>query len=107
MATWVAFFPSYLQWMSLHDWWRSFVHFLPLLSPMSHISFFPVEAASFQLISKIPVEIFLDIFIVSEGSRPSKCPTDPSTILGLQNPSYDVSELRKIRRSPDREALKL
>ena len=81
--------------------------FPPPLSPMSHISFFPVEAASFQLISKIPVEIFLDIFIVSEGSRPSKCPTDPFTILGLQNPSYDVSELRKIRRSPDREALKL
>ena len=34
-------------------------------------------------------------------------PTNPFTILELQNPSPDVSELHKIRRSPDREALKL
>ena len=32
---------------------------------------------------------------------------DPITIFELQNPSYDVLEQHKIRRSPDREALEL
>ena len=34
-------------------------------------------------------------------------PTDPFTILELHNPSYDVPEQHKIRRSPDFEAVKL
>ena len=34
-------------------------------------------------------------------------PTDTSTTLELQNPSLDVSDLHKIFRSPDLEALKL
>ena len=34
-------------------------------------------------------------------------PTDLFTILELKSPSHDVPELPKIRRSPDREALKL
>ena len=34
-------------------------------------------------------------------------PTDPFTILELQNPSYGVPELHKMIQSPDREALKL
>ena len=33
-------------------------------------------------------------------------PTDPSTILELQNSSYDVPELNKIRQSPNLEAKK-
>ena len=34
-------------------------------------------------------------------------PTNPFTILELQNPSHDIPELHKIRWSPDLEALKL
>ena len=34
-------------------------------------------------------------------------PTNPFTILELLHPSHDVSELHKIRRSPDLEALQL
>ena len=34
-------------------------------------------------------------------------PTDPFTNLELQNPSYDVPELHKTRRSSNSEALKL
>ena len=34
-------------------------------------------------------------------------PTSPFTTLKLQNPSHDVSELHKVRRSTDFEALKL
>ena len=33
--------------------------------------------------------------------------TDPFTTLELQNPSHEVIEQRKIRRSPDFQALKL
>ena len=40
------------------------------------------------------------------GSWSSK-PTDPFTILELQNPLHDDIELREIRRSPDRKAPKL
>ena len=34
-------------------------------------------------------------------------PTDPFTVLELQNPSQDVPELHKIIRSPECKALKL
>ena len=34
-------------------------------------------------------------------------PTNPAANLELQNPPRDVSELRKVRRSSDLEALKL
>ena len=34
-------------------------------------------------------------------------PTNPFTILELQNPSHDVPELHKVPRSPDVEARKL
>ena len=34
-------------------------------------------------------------------------PTDPFTTFELQNPSHDVAELSRIRRSPDAEASKL
>ena len=34
-------------------------------------------------------------------------PTDPFTTSVLQTPRHDVSEIHKIRRSPDLEALKL
>ena len=37
----------------------------------------------------------------------SSNPTSPFTIVELLNPSHYVPELHKIRRSPDREALKL
>ena len=36
-----------------------------------------------------------------------KPPTNPFTILEHQNPSHDVPELHKIRRSPDLKALKV
>lgn len=36
----------------------------------------------------------------------SEYPTDPSTTVKLRNPSQDISELHKISRSPDLEALK-
>ena len=35
------------------------------------------------------------------------CPNDPFTILELQNPSHDIRELHKFRRSPDFEAQNL
>ena len=47
-----------------------------------------------------------DIVVRFEGSS-INFPTNSFTILELQNPSYDVSERHKIRRSPDHEALKL
>ena len=36
-----------------------------------------------------------------------KLPTNPFTIMELQNPSHVVPELNRIRRSPDLEAQKL
>ena len=55
----------------------------------------------------------LKLRMCRSGEQIKKClvtlgyPTNPFTILELQNPSHDIPELHKIRRSPDREALKL
>ena len=52
--------------------------------------------------------IFFAVLAISTGYYCiNQFPTDPFTILELQNPSHDVPELRKSRRSPDLEALKL
>ena len=42
-----------------------------------------------------------------DGKSSLWIPTRPFTISELKNPSHDVPQLHKIRRSPDREALKL
>ena len=53
---------------------------------------------------KRPHQLSFFGFLIETGND---YPTDPFTNSALRNPSYDVSELHKIRRSPDCEALKL
>ena len=47
------------------------------------------------------------IYWVQDVSPQAYNPTNPFTVLELPGPSSDVPEIHKIRRSPDREAMKL
>ena len=77
--------------------------------------FWPEDLGSKPLLKLVHVSRFRDefkerrrrkLFFLSDGASPYR-PTDPFTILESRNPSHDVSELHKIRKSPDLEALKL
>ena len=70
------------------------------LAPYSNVCLPPEDLESFEILFFVPISNRIN-------QSEIKYPTDPFTILELQDSSIDISKLHKGRLSPDYEALKL